>query len=94
MLERNVNLEGASVLVTGAAGFVGYHLVLELLETVPGVKIVGLDNMNYVFLFPPSFSLRRKSQKKATHPGSLSEVILPIRSLLIPASENTALTLL
>ena len=46
MLERNVNLEGASVLVTGAAGFVGYHLVLELLETVPGIKIVGLDNMN------------------------------------------------
>lgn len=46
MLERNVNLEGASVLVTGAAGFVGYHLVLQLLETVPGIKIVGLDNMN------------------------------------------------
>ncbi|MBQ6898782.1 MAG: GDP-mannose 4,6-dehydratase [Clostridia bacterium] len=46
MLDRNVNLEGASILVTGAAGFVGYHLVLELLETVPGVKIVGLDNMN------------------------------------------------
>ena len=46
MLDRNVNLEGASVLVTGAAGFVGYHLVLELLETVPDIKIVGLDNMN------------------------------------------------
>ncbi len=46
MLERNVILENSTVLVTGAAGFVGAHLVLELLETVEGIRIVGFDNMN------------------------------------------------
>ena len=46
MLTPNVNLTNASILVTGAAGFVGSNLVMELLRTVEGAKIVGLDNMN------------------------------------------------
>ena len=46
MLECNVNLTNAYVLVTGAAGFVGSNLVKELMRTVPGVKLVGLDNVN------------------------------------------------
>ncbi|MBE6655686.1 MAG: NAD-dependent epimerase/dehydratase family protein [Ruminococcaceae bacterium] len=39
-------MNNKSILVTGAAGFVGSNLVMELLRTVPSVKIVGLDNMN------------------------------------------------
>lgn len=46
MLKPNINLEGKTVLVTGAAGFIGANLVIELLKTVPSVKIVGIDNMN------------------------------------------------
>ena len=46
MLVPNVNLNNTSILVTGAAGFVGSNLVMELLRTVKGAKIVGLDNMN------------------------------------------------
>ena len=46
MLTPNVNLQNKKILVTGAAGFVGSNLVLELLRTVPSVKIVGLDNVN------------------------------------------------
>ncbi len=34
----------ASVLVTGCAGFIGYHLALRLLRE--GCTVVGLDNMN------------------------------------------------
>jgi UDP-glucuronate 4-epimerase len=36
--------EGQSVLVTGAAGFIGYHLAERLLRD--GRKVVGLDNLN------------------------------------------------
>lgn len=35
-----------TILVTGAAGFIGANLVTELLKTVEPVNLVGLDNMN------------------------------------------------
>lgn len=35
-----------TILVTGAAGFIGSNLVLELLRSMSSVRIVGLDNMN------------------------------------------------
>ena len=46
MLSNNINLKQAPVLITGAAGFIGSNLVMELIRTVPGIKVVGLDNMN------------------------------------------------
>ncbi len=46
MLTQNVNLNGKTVLVTGAAGFIGSNLVTELMKTVGNIKIVGIDNMN------------------------------------------------
>lgn len=41
-----INLKNKTVLVTGAAGFIGSNLVLELLKTQSPIKIVGIDNMN------------------------------------------------
>lgn len=35
-----------TILVTGAAGFIGSNLVLELLRSISPVQIIGLDNMN------------------------------------------------
>jgi nucleoside-diphosphate-sugar epimerase len=35
-----------TILITGAAGFIGSNLVLELMKTQSPVKIVGIDNMN------------------------------------------------
>ena len=37
-------LSGKTILVTGTAGFIGFHLVRKLLET--GARIVGLDSIN------------------------------------------------
>ncbi len=41
-----VNLENKTILVTGAAGFIGSNLALRLLKEINGVKIIGIDNMN------------------------------------------------
>ena len=46
MLEKNVTLKNKTVLVTGAAGFIGANLVKELLKGDEASLIIGLDNMN------------------------------------------------
>lgn len=43
MLTPNIDLQNKSILITGAAGFIGANLVMELLRDVKTVKIVGLD---------------------------------------------------
>ena len=46
MLEKNINLSGKRVLVTGAGGFIGSNLCMELLREYSDIKILGLDSMN------------------------------------------------
>ena len=46
MLNKNVELNNKTILVTGAAGFIGSNLVMELLRATDSVKIIGMDNMN------------------------------------------------
>lgn len=43
---QKINLTGKTVLVTGAAGFIGSNLVMELFRTIDDIKIIGIDNMN------------------------------------------------
>ena len=43
---QKIDLNGKTILVTGAAGFIGSNLVKRLMEDVKGATIVGIDNMN------------------------------------------------
>ena len=45
MLKENVSLEGKTVLVTGAAGFIGANLVKRLLSEVKDIRVVGIDSI-------------------------------------------------
>ncbi len=44
MLKCNVPLKGKTVLVTGAAGFIGFNLAIRLLEA--GCSVIGFDNLS------------------------------------------------
>ncbi len=44
-MER-IDLNGKTILVTGAAGFIGSNLVKRLFQDLTGATIVGIDNMN------------------------------------------------
>jgi nucleoside-diphosphate-sugar epimerase len=43
---QKVELNGKSILVTGAAGFIGSNLVKHLFQDVKDATIIGIDNMN------------------------------------------------
>lgn len=71
MKEKNVVLTGKVILVTGAAGFIGSNLVLELLQTVSPVKVIGIDNMNdYYDVSIKEYRLKKIEQLAAEHPES------------------------
>ena len=46
MVNYNVDLKGKTVLITGAAGFIGSNLVKCLMEMNQDITIIGLDNVN------------------------------------------------
>ena len=76
MLKSNVELKNKTVLVTGAAGFIGSNLVMELLRTVESVTVIGLDNMNdYYDVSIKDYRLAEIEKEAAAHPASRWEFI-------------------
>lgn len=45
MVEYNVDLTGKTVLVTGAAGFIGSNLCKCLLRKIDGINVIGIDSI-------------------------------------------------
>lgn len=43
---QHIEIKNKTILITGAAGFIGANLVLELLKTQSPVNIIGIDNLN------------------------------------------------
>lgn len=43
---KSLQLKNKTIFITGSAGFIGSNLVLELLDTLSPIHIVGLDNLN------------------------------------------------
>ncbi len=46
MLTPNIELNNKVVLVTGATGFIGAHLVMSLFRKYKNIHVLGIDNMN------------------------------------------------
>ena len=58
-------------MVTGAAGFIGANLVLELLSTISEITIIGIDNMNdYYDVSMKEYRLSEIQKKAKRHPES------------------------
>ena len=70
MLSNNINLNNKTILITGAAGFIGSNLVVQLFRTVNTVKIVGVDNMNdYYDVSLKEYRLSEIEKLTLEHPG-------------------------
>ena len=72
----NVELKNKTILVTGAAGFIGANLVMELLRTVEPVTVIGLDNMNdYYDVSIKEYRLQEIDKEAEKHPESRWEFV-------------------
>lgn len=65
-------LSGKKILITGAAGFIGSNLVLELLNTQSPINIIGIDNLNdYYDVSIKEYRLRQIEAAVDKHPESI-----------------------
>lgn len=71
MRNATINLENKTILITGAAGFIGSNLVLELLRNICSVHIIGIDNMNdYYDVSIKEYRLKQIEALAAENPDS------------------------
>ena len=80
---QKVELNGKTILVTGAAGFIGSNLVKRLLKEVNEATIIGIDNMNdYYDVSLKEWRLKELNQLSLHSP--LSTLHSPLSTLHSP----------
>ena len=68
MKQQNVKLQNQTILITGAAGFIGFNLAAELLKTQSSCYVVGIDNMNdYYDVSLKEYRLKQIEAEAAKH---------------------------
>ena len=71
MIAPNLTLDNQTILVTGAAGFIGANLARGLIETEKGVTVIGFDNVNdYYDVKIKESRLREIEKTAAAHPAN------------------------
>ena len=76
MLQSNVDLQNKTILITGAAGFIGANLVLALLRGFEPVTVIGLDSVNdYYDVSIKEHRLAEIEKEAARHPASRWEFV-------------------
>lgn len=73
---QKIALKNRNILITGAAGFIGSSLILELLRTVEPISIIGLDNMNdYYDVGIKEYRLKKIELTASKHPESTWKLV-------------------
>lgn len=73
---RHIDLKNKKIFITGAAGFIGAYLVMDLLESVTPVTIIGIDNMNdYYDVTIKEYRLKKIEEKAKAHPEASWKLI-------------------
>ena len=73
---KSIELLNKTVLVTGAAGFIGSNLVLELINDVEKINIIGIDNLNeYYDVSIKEYRLDKINEELVKHSDSSFEFI-------------------
>lgn len=71
MLERNIQLKNKTILLTGAAGFIGANLAKKLLSQEDDIRIIGVDNLNdYYDVSLKEFRLKQIEDTCREEPGN------------------------
>lgn len=72
MFRQNNIVQQKNILITGAAGFIGANLVLELLKTQSPVNLIGIDNLNdYYDVSIKEYRLKEIEKETEKHPESI-----------------------